>query len=185
MDGAKRQAVILALLKELRERDSWCGETHVQKSAHFLQDGLGVPLETEFVMYKHGPFSFELRELLGELRTSHLLEVELKPPYGPRLKPTASGFALMDRFPNTISRYSRQVKFVADKLGPRDVLALEKIGTALYVTRQLPTATQKQRADEIRQLKPRVDKLTALAALREVADLLAEASSSGIEEATA
>jgi hypothetical protein len=185
MDGAKRQAVILALIAKLRSQDSWCGETHVQKSSHFLQEGLGVPLEVEFVMYKHGPFSFDLRELLGELVGSQLLEVEPRPPYGPRLRPSESGDALMARFPKTCSRYSRSIDFVAEKLASRDVLGLEKLGTALFVTKELATAPPGVRADEIRKLKPHVDKATALEAIKEIDALLAEARARGIVDTAA
>lgn len=175
MNQAQRQAVILALMRELRDRDSWCGETHIQKSVHFLQDALHVPLDLEFIIYKHGPFSFELREFLGELRGSQLLDVEPVPPYGPRLAPSDSGLALIDRFPRTVSRYSDQIQFVADKLGPCDVLELEGIGTALFVTQQMPSADNETRAEEMIALKPRMELSTAHHSLQEVDKLLSEA----------
>jgi hypothetical protein len=44
MNRTQHQAVLLSLIQQLRENGSWCGETHIQKSAYFLQEMLGVPL---------------------------------------------------------------------------------------------------------------------------------------------
>ena len=62
MNRLQRAAVLLTLLEQLQARGSWCGETHVQKSVYFLQDLLQVPLGFEFVLYKHGPYSFDLND---------------------------------------------------------------------------------------------------------------------------
>lgn len=55
MNRTQRQAILLALIQRLREKGSWCGETHIQKSAYFLQELLGVPLDLNVIFYKHGP----------------------------------------------------------------------------------------------------------------------------------
>jgi len=44
MNRMQCDVVILTLLKELKARESWCSETHIQKSFYFLQDLLQVPL---------------------------------------------------------------------------------------------------------------------------------------------
>jgi hypothetical protein len=60
MNRLQRAVVLLSLLERLKERGSWCGETHLQKSAYFLQDMLSAPLGFDFILYKHGPFAFDL-----------------------------------------------------------------------------------------------------------------------------
>lgn len=176
MNPGQQKAVILALLQELRKEDSYSAETHVQKCCHFLQEGLGVPLGVEFIMYKHGPFSFDLREALGAYRAARLIELEPMPPYGPRLRPTDSGAAFLERFPKTTSRFSKQINFVAEELGSLDVVELEKIGTALFVTSESSGADEETRARSVVDLKPRIDETSALAAVRRVDDLLAKAA---------
>ena len=59
MDRVRNGVVITKLIETLRERGSWCGETHVQKAAFFLQELMEVPMRFNFILYKHGPFSFE------------------------------------------------------------------------------------------------------------------------------
>ena len=44
MNRLQRAAILLTLLDALRQRGSWCGETHLQKSVYFLEEMCGVPL---------------------------------------------------------------------------------------------------------------------------------------------
>ena len=127
------QAMLLGLIEKLHNRGSWCGETHIQKCSYFLQDGLGVPLDLEFFLYKHGPFSFELRELLSEMRANAPIGIETRPPYGGKIAMTDQGCRLLAAFSSTVAAFEAQIEFVADRLAPKGVgvVQLERLGTAL------------------------------------------------------
>jgi hypothetical protein len=185
MQGFSRQAILLGLLESLRAHESWCGETHVQKSAFFLEEGMGVPLGLDFYMYKYGPFSSDLRQLLGQMRASYLIDVEPREPYGPSLVVSDSGRDLLDRFSRTRTRYAREIEFVATKLGPQPVSELEKLSTALFVRKRGSGATGATPAEQIMQLKPHIDRAQAEAAIGTVAELLREASQIGSGERAA
>ncbi len=88
MNRLQRAAILSTLAEELLEIGSWCGETHLQKATFFLQHMLKVPTEWDFVLYRYGPFSFELRDELTAMRADQLLELIPMQPYGPRLLPT-------------------------------------------------------------------------------------------------
>jgi hypothetical protein len=177
MEKIQHQATLLSLLEELSLRGSWCGETHIQKCAYFLQEGLGVPLGMNFVLYKHGPFSFGLREVLGELRGDYLIDVKPQPyPYGPSLVVTDAGRVFMRRCNESIKRYAWQTRFIADKLGRRPVVELERLGTALFVRQTEPRLDAQARADRMMQLKPHIKPLDARDAVEEVERLLKEAA---------
>jgi hypothetical protein len=180
MDSFKRQAVILALLDSMKRNDSWCGETHLQKCAFFLERGLKVPLDLGFVLYKYGPFSFDLRELLGEMRANFLLSVEPRAPYGPSLVVSESGKALMERFPKTIRENKESIEFVSDKLGSRSVAELERLGTALYVQTEWPGLEGDIQVQRLVELKPHVQVEQAQNAVKEVERLLQEARVAGV-----
>src|SRR5690606_24019548 len=62
-------AVDLELIARLKEVGSWCGETHVQKSMFLLSTVLDSDLGYEFIIYKHGPFSFDFRDDLIALQS--------------------------------------------------------------------------------------------------------------------
>jgi hypothetical protein len=134
-------ALLTQLAEQLGDRGSWCGETHLQKATYFLQDLLGVPVGVEFILYKHGPYSFDLTEELTWLQAKLLLEKDYRSPgYGPGLRPTETSRDLRSRFPVTLGSYARPIDFVASAFGTKGGAVLEKLATALYVTRELGEA---------------------------------------------
>src|SRR6266545_4036200 len=74
MKRLQRAALLTELVEQMRAHDSWCGETHLQKATYFLQELLDVEMDYDFVLYKHGPFSFDLRDELGGFVSSCPLE---------------------------------------------------------------------------------------------------------------
>ena len=175
MDSQKRSAVVTRLARQLRNSGSWCGETHLQKSVFLLQELAGVDTGYDFILYKHGPFSFDLRDELTSMRGDGLLElVPQSPPYGPKLKPTAQSKEHEASFPKTLSRYADRIKFVTDTVADRGVAELERLATALWVTRQeSQDCSIKERAEELHNIKPHVSLEQAKEALQEIDELLA------------
>jgi len=181
MKPLAKRALIIALLERMKERGSWCGETHIQKGVYVCQEGLGVPLAYDFILYKHGPFSFDLRKDLGNMEADRLLETWLRPyPYGPSLSPGPLAGTLLEQFPKTVARYSRQLNFIADHLAQRGVVELERLTTALYVGRELRLRGVKERVDTVRRLKPHIAPDEALEAVRSVDEFLKRADKEAV-----
>lgn len=134
MDRIKRAALIMELTDSLKRSGSWCGETHIQKAGYFLQELLQVPMGFSFVLYRHGPFSFDFRDELTALRADGLLALELRSLCGPHFVTTDWGRRIQRTFPKTIGKYRRQIEFVAGRLGDKNVAELERLATALYIT---------------------------------------------------
>ncbi len=169
MTRLQRTAVLTRLVERLREQGSWCGETHLQKSAYFLQELLRVPIGCSFVLYMYGPFSFDLSGELSSMCADGLLKLEVQPvPYGPKIATTAEAKAFQERFPKTLQRYHPQIEFVANNLGCKRVSELERLATALYVTREHPDAPLDKRTERVRQLKPHVPTELARKAVEDV-----------------
>lgn len=156
MDRMKRAVIVTELADRLRSAGSWCGETHMQKAVYFLQELLKVPMGYNFILYKHGPFSFDLRHELAELRADRLLQLRAFPPYGPSLLSTHAAEQLKNGFPQTLRRYNEQIDFVSNHLGKKGVAELERLATALYVTRNAGLRSSEDRAKHIHKLKPHV-----------------------------
>ena len=166
MQQLKKVSVVTNLIDSMQNHESWCGETHIQKALYFLQEFAGVPLGFNFILYKHGPFSFDLRDELASMQADRMLEVRIQPyPYGPSLQTTQASEELRKRFPVTLKKYARQIEFVGKHLGELGVAELERIATALYVTKTIDEADQRKRADKICELKPHVDLGKALEAV--------------------
>ncbi len=113
MENLKRTSIILEFLDQLKKYGSWCGETHIQKAMYFLQELGDVPTGFPYVLYKHGPFSFDFRDELTALRADGLLEMTPRPyPYGPSLSVTESGRRLKAHYPKTLGKYQNKINFI-------------------------------------------------------------------------
>lgn len=173
MDRIRRAAVVMRLIERLRERGSWCGETHVQKAVLFLQEMAEVPLGFDYILYKHGPFSFDLRDELTSLRADGLLRLEPQPPYGPQILPTDQSKYVQNLSSRTLGRYDPAIAFVANTLGARGVMDLERLATAFFVTKRPEgDVTVEGRAQRLRELKPHISREAAISAVHEVDSLL-------------
>ena len=136
MNQTRRRVLILRLIEKLKENGSWCGETHVQKAVYFFQKVGCADMEYDFILYKHGPFAFDLRDELTSMRADGLLGLQVNPmPYGPTFVPTDHGKEIMGNYPRTLARHKPAIDFVAVQLGDKGVTALERLATALYVTK--------------------------------------------------
>jgi uncharacterized protein YwgA len=175
MDSVKRASVLIDLTDALRRKGSWAGETHLQKATYLLQEMLGVDLGLSYSLYKHGPFSFDLRDELNRMVVDELLELEPRPPYGPSLAVTETGASLMRRFSNTVMKNHEAVTFVADAIGSDDVFELERVATAFYLARQEPSDSDESLARRLHALKPHVSVESALAGVERVKQLLVAA----------
>ena len=177
MKQLQRAATLVSLVESLRENKSWCGETTIQKASFFLQELTEVPLEFEFVLYKYGPYSFELTDELTALRADSILALEVPDPsYGPSYFPGGMSGFVLERFPKTVNRCKEQVQFVAERLGSKGVAELERLATALYVRlRDKEKSGVTARANEIVRLKPHIRKPDAELAVREIDKMWDEA----------
>lgn len=173
MNRMQRDVIILTLLEKMKAKGSWCGETHAQKSIYFLQELLRVPLGFEFVLYKHGPYSFDLSDEITALRADLLLTVKPNPPYGPSLLPSPGSSAFIERFTRTRDTHLGSIEFVTDWLASKNVAELEKLGTALFVTLMKPTNDLDIRAERLHDLKPHVRLEEAREALQTVDQMIA------------
>lgn len=155
MKRMQQDAVLLSLINEMKAKGSWCGETHIQKAAYFLQALMQVPMSFEFILYKHGPYSFDLNDEVTALRADRLLEYKTRLPYGPSLFPTKEGQEFLIRYPKTLSKYAEKIQFIAEKIGTMGVADLERLATALFVTLN-ENENVKSREIRITELKPHI-----------------------------
>jgi hypothetical protein len=177
MKRLARAAIVTTLRDELERRGSWAGETHLQKAWFVLQEAASVPLDYNFILYKHGPFAFDLREDLNAFRSDGFLRVRTQPyPYGPRLVTTELGHNLQERFPKTLGLYRKRIEAVAQFLRNRGVTDLERLGTALLMIRDFPEEDDTEVSRRIRNVKPHVTEVQAEGAIKEVRRFLENAA---------
>lgn len=177
MDRLRRDVILIRLIEAIRRRGSWCGETHVQKATYLLQEMLGAPTGFEFILYKHGPFSFDLRDELSAMRADGFVSLRVQDPnYGPSIVPEPVAEGLRKRFPKTLREQEPRVEFVADRIGKRTVVELERLATAFYVAAKLGSETAETLAQRVIELKPHISVEHALDAVKTVQNWKCEAA---------
>ena len=179
MTAKEKFAVLLDLAAALRNHGSWAGETHVQKATYILQTLLGVPTEFQFILYKHGPFSFDLRESLSQMEADRLVELEEQSyPYGPRIAEGKTARQLRASTPSA-QGFQKEIAFVSQMLGNAGVADLERIATALFVTLDSAIAPE-DRIQRLVELKPHVQPAEAEAAFARLEEIRTSALNAGL-----
>lgn len=174
MNRLERAAVVTDLVGKMEAGGSWCGETHIQKAVYFLQRLLKMSLGYEFILYRYGPFSFDLRQDLAEMRADDLLGLAYRSSYGPSHYPTEYGNAIRARF--TKAENEAAIAFVVANLSSKGVLDLEALATALYCWAELGMTEVDMLVTKLRELKPRLNEVEARSAVIEFLSLAEEAS---------
>ena len=179
MNRMRKAGLLTRLIEELHDNRSWCGETHVQKATFFAQELTKIPLGFDFILYKHGPFSFDLRDELTALRADGLLKLETQWPYGPRISPTQQSEYIKSLYPTTLKKYETAVAFVTDRISDKDVIELERLATAFYVSRLAEETSVEERATRLTSLKPHISQENARCAIRAIDKIAEEAQNTG------
>ena len=167
MNQLERRVLICHLVDEMRKKDSWTGHTHIQKCVLFLQGLFSVPTGYDFVLYLHGPFSFELRDDLALMRARLQLDVEQRPGYG-------SSFTLGTRgrlATKSPTEYKAAIEFIAQELSWNDVRLLERLSTAFFLQQADRSRGDHKTATEVNRLKPHISLDQARSAVRQVNEL--------------
>ncbi len=178
MKMLERHAMLAALMQELASRDSWCGETYIQKATYLAQELLGVPFGYAFRLYKHGPYSFEVRDELSAMRADDIVAIQPQSyPYGPKLQPTSLGERVLRTHSSLVEQHRPALRFVAESFGAKGVAELERLSTAYLVTRETASVnSREERAKRLRTLKPHITMPDAVAAMRDVDGLIEQAN---------
>ena len=164
MDKKQQRAIIIGLLHWLKESGSWCGETHIQKALYCLKDLEKVPTKYDFIIYKHGPFSFDLRDELVAMRGDGLLSITPY-PYGVSFNITERG----DNFYSETGRkYEKSIKHIAKFFGSKGVAALERLSTALFIKVKNPDKNTDELTSLICKIKPHIKSEQAKQALESI-----------------
>src|SRR5438105_554379 len=108
LSQSSRYAVILDLIKKLRAKGSWCGETHIQKAVFVLQQISKSKMGYKFVLYKHGPYSFDVRDELTAMKASEIVEFTFtQQGYGPSIRTTRFGEKLYEVNKEEVGKYAK------------------------------------------------------------------------------
>ncbi len=154
---------LLEAIKQLRERGSWTGRTHVVKTLALVHLVSKTPFV--FVLYKHGPYSFEVDAELDQMRSYGAVETDHIGKYGPRLRPgPGESFLARVQLPEEVrSEIVRAAEFV----GTRTVTGLEAVVTAAWIAKTEQLDDSDAVATKLVKLKPHISQPDAQSASSE------------------
>jgi hypothetical protein len=172
-----KHALILAVVEGLKQQGSWTGKTHVQK-ALFLLDASGrwiVPFR--FVLYKHGPYSFDAEAELEQMKSYSALKSDtVEGWYGAVLSPGTNA-PLVKRLSPLPGATQEAVEFICRSVGRKKVNELEPLATAAWIRTREGVVDPYKVAERLLQLKPHVGIRMAEEADREARKILDSAGS--------
>ena len=172
MGQTERRALVCRLVKAMREAGSWTGETHIQKCLYFLQNLMNVPAGYDFILYKHGPYSFELQREMAVMGARFQLALEPRYPYGPSVILGPRG----ENDLKLVSQYDSAVKFIAKELSTEVVASLERLSTAFLVQLRYPDLEIQEVAMKINKIKPHISVPLARESVEDIKELRKKAT---------
>ena len=156
MNRLQKVVILLDSVESLQAKHSWC-EKLIFKNNVFLQT-LDVPLDYEFVLYKYGPFSFELSDDLVRIRADGLLKSVPTPPYGTTLQLEEESRNLRNKFAKTREQFKQDIEILTDEIGNKGVKELERLTTIHYIKSQNGNSVAPEAIiTRLIELKPHID----------------------------
>jgi hypothetical protein len=155
MDFEKHQCILTAV-EALHAAGSWTGKTHVQKTLALASLALGEDLPFEFVLYRHGPYSFEVDGEINQMLTYDAIKMIPQPPYGATVKP-AAGSDFPDAFGNASPETLKVISDIAKFVGSRNVTQLESLATAAWIRIRENVRIDEQVLRRLLELKPHLE----------------------------
>jgi hypothetical protein len=149
------------------------GKTHVQKALSLLASVRPGLVPFRYVLYKHGPYSFEVEDEIEQMRSYTAIEVEpAGDGYGVILHPGEMASYVTAKAP--LSQEARDVvEEVCEFVGAKNVHELEKLATAGWIRVRERIEEHEAVANRLHALKPHIAISDARAADLAVATLLA------------
>jgi uncharacterized protein YwgA len=172
MNAMKESVLIGGIVHGLNERHSWSGETHIQKTSYVAKDVLKVPFESEFVLYKHGPYSFDLNSSLMKMRAQNLLAAIPQGQYGSTYQLNEPLWNAIKASSEVYDRFRTKLDFVCGQMARKNVAQLERLVTAVFVILRFPKLNPQHMRAKLREMKPHISEADAAIAFTEATDLM-------------
>ena len=115
---------------------------------------MAVPFH--FVLYRHGPYSFDIEADLEQMRSYGALEIELNNQgYGVVLRPGANA-GFLQRNERLVNEEIEAINDVCGFVGSSNIWGLERLATASWIRRQEGLVEREEIARRLNFLKPHV-----------------------------
>lgn len=165
MSELQGYAIVLRAVHGLNAARSWTGKTHVIKTLYIASTKAALPFE--FVLFKHGPYSFDANDAIEFMSAVGLLNMTATPPYGVQLKPgRLEGAVESEVDPDVLLIVDRAIQSV----GSSDVKELEALATSIWVAEKENQIDEVGWLRAVKELKPHLSDQLISAGIKKAKD---------------
>lgn len=163
---------LLGLISELNSIESWSGETHIQKTFFMWATLNNIDLDLDYTIYKYGPYSFKLHDLIETLKNMEMVNLKTYKNYGPSILLSENGRSVLNKLKKDITIDEDAIKRVCADFGKKNVGELEKISTAVFLLKNSQDKHSDALVCEMQRIKPHINRDDIAQAMQEGRQLL-------------
>ena len=167
----RKHAFILEVINGLKAGGNWTGKTHVQKTMFLVNEATPVQVPFDFVLYKHGPYSFDIENELEQMKSYSAIVVQPVSSYGVVLKPSENA-ALIQAISPLSPLEKTSIEQICRFVGNKGAIDLERLATVVWVRNREQLTDNHAVAIRVHALKSHIPIPDAEAADKLVAEAL-------------
>ena len=159
----RKHAFILEVIQGLKAVANWTGKTHVQKTLFLVNEATPVQVPFDFVLYKHGPYSFDVETELEQMKSYDAIAIQPISSYGVILNPSGNA-DVVDLLGSITQAEKDSIQEICRFVGSKGVVDLERLATVVWVRNRDKISDSQEVANRVHTLKPHVSLADAEAA---------------------
>ena len=151
----QKHAMLLEVIRSLGRRNCSAGKTNVQKALAIMNETV-QKTPFGFVLYKHGPYSFDVQATMEQMKTYRAIVSQ----------PNVDGFGInicegpgskfVDKNADLPIETKQAIEKVCEFVCSRSVFELERLATAAWIRKREGLKDSFEVAARLNQLKPHV-----------------------------
>ena len=168
----KRHRLILLVLNCLKEHGSWAGKTHLIKTLYLLKALSKQKIPFDFILYKHGPYSFDIEDELAVMKSySAIASDTIINGYGESLIP-GSNSSITEKRVKMDKKTKYEIQEICKLVGTKNVRELECLATITWIIKNDKIKDQQDVFNKLNYYKPHISDEEALTAFNKIQNFL-------------
>jgi len=148
------------------------GRTLIQKTLFVANELHQLQVPFDFILYKHGPYSFDVDNAIHEMSSYRAVKVDPVSGYGVTITPGEGGKFVGKYGGSLLPEAKSAITEASRTLAPMNVKELERIATAVWIYYREGIREPGRISERLRQLKPHISDKGAQDAVGKLQDLL-------------
>jgi hypothetical protein len=172
----RKDEIIISVIRNLKENGSLCCKTHIIKTLYLLKATKRIDIPFDFILYKHGPYSFDVEDSLALMKSYSAIEEDNENSgiYGESLKLGENAdFPRKHRI--NVQLKEDEIDIISEicKIsGNKGVKELERLATAAWIVNEEKVFNPEKVASLVHKLKPHIKEKQAKEAYLEIKPFL-------------